>query len=113
MTEKELEEFKMVLLQQQQDLSHRKDSAEEATKAVTLDQSSVGRLSRMDAMQSQAMALESKRRREIQLIRIEAALERIDNGEFGYCASCDEDINICRLQIEPANPFCVDCAAKL
>jgi DnaK suppressor protein len=67
----------------------------------------------MDAMQSQAIALEGKRRREIQLKRIEAALERIEEGEYGYCASCDEEINGRRLQVDPANPFCVQCAAKL
>jgi len=67
----------------------------------------------MDAMQSQAMALETKRRRKIELSRIEAALERIDEGEYGDCTSCEEEINRKRLEIDPANPFCVECAAKL
>jgi DnaK suppressor protein len=59
------------------------------------------------------MAQENRRRRELQRVRIQAALERIDEGEFGYCASCGEDINRRRLDVDPANPFCVECAAEL
>ncbi|MFT5701188.1 MAG: DnaK suppressor protein [Desulforhopalus sp.] len=113
MNQKDLIYFHQLLLQKQQELTHTGENSQESTQAVNLDQSSVGRLSRMNAMQSQAMALESKRRREIELIRIDAALERIDEEEYGFCASCQEEINRRRLEIDPANPFCVDCAAKL
>jgi len=102
-----------MLLAQRKQLLEQKEISQESTRTVELDQSSVGRLSRMDAMQSQAMALEGKRRREIQLTRIEAALERIDEGEFGYCAMCDEEIADGRLEVDPANPFCVNCAGKI
>lgn len=113
MTERELQQYKEILLAEQTELIKLKESAQDSTQTVNLDQSSVGRLSRMDAMQSQAMALEGKRRRDIQLTRIGAALERIEEGEFGYCAACDEEINVRRLQVDPANPFCVECAAKI
>jgi DnaK suppressor protein len=105
--------FKKSLIAQQQEVIDMKENSRQLTKPVDLDQSSVGRLSRMDAMQSQAMALENKRRREILLIRIEAALERIEEGEFGFCASCDEEIVPRRLELDPSNPFCVTCAEKL
>ncbi len=113
MTDNELQEYKNILLAEQKELIQLKENAQESTRTVDLDQSSVGRLSRMDAMQSQAMALEGRRRREIQLTRIAAALERIEEGEFGYCAACEEEINVRRLQVDPANPFCVECAAKI
>ncbi len=113
MDTQELAEFREILKSEQRQIREMKRSARQSTQAVTLDQSTVGRLSRMDAMQSQAIALEGNRRREIQLSRIEAALERIEDGEYGYCASCDEEINRRRLQVDPANPFCVQCAAKL
>ena len=113
MNKKDLTYYQQLLLQKQQELKDTDNHARESTKAVDLDQSSVGRLSRMDAMQSQAMALETKRRRKIELTRIDAALERIDDEEFGYCASCEEEINKRRLEIDPANPFCVSCASKL
>ncbi|WP_404380025.1 TraR/DksA family transcriptional regulator [Caenispirillum salinarum] len=78
---------------------------------VELDQQSVGRLSRMDALQGQAMALETERRRGIELARIDAALARMDEGEYGYCVSCGEEIGVKRLDLDPAVPTCIDCAA--
>ena len=112
MNKKDLIYFHQLLLQKQQELKNTDQLARDSTKAVDLDQTSIGRLSRMDAMQSQAMALETKRRREIELTRIDAALERIDEEEYGYCASCEEEINKRRLAVDPANPFCVECASK-
>lgn len=109
----DLESFKQQLLSKQRELLELQQSSRQATQAVELDQSSVGRLSRMDAMQSQAMALENKRRREIQLTRIKAALERMEEGSYGLCGSCEEEINLSRLQVDPANPFCVECAEHL
>ncbi len=113
MQEKDLSKFKKALLSKQHELLELQSSSGQLTKPVDLDQSSVGRLSRMDAMQSQAMALENKRRREIQLVRIDAAIERIDAGEYGWCANCDEEIPHRRLELDPANPFCVTCAEKM
>jgi DnaK suppressor protein len=78
---------------------------------VALDQGSVGRLSRMDAMNQQAMAMATERRREIALRLIEAALTRIDAGEYGWCARCGEPIAPARLALDPAIPVCIACAA--
>ena len=79
---------------------------------VELDQSKVGRLSRMDAMQAQAMAQAAVARRKQQLQRIEAALKRIEDGEFGLCVVCEEPINPQRLAFNPAVLTCIDCAEK-
>lgn len=89
--------------------------AEEAATAgdrrpVELDQQSVGRLSRMDAMQVQAMAAAQSRRRGVERRRLLAALERISSGEYGWCAACGEEIGERRLGIDPAAALCVDCA---
>ncbi|MFW2367012.1 MAG: TraR/DksA family transcriptional regulator [Desulforhopalus sp.] len=113
MNDQTQEKYRQLLLHLQKELLDLKLASKESTQTVDLDQSSVGRLSRMDAMQSQAMAKENSRRREQQLVRIDAALERIEEDEYGYCASCDEEINRRRLDVDPANPFCVDCASKL
>ncbi|MCR9222299.1 MAG: TraR/DksA family transcriptional regulator [Alphaproteobacteria bacterium] len=83
----------------------------ESRRPVTLDQQSVGRLSRMDALQGQEMALAQNRRRDAELARIKAALERLEAGDYGYCVVCDEPIGARRLQADPAIPTCVDCAA--
>jgi len=82
----------------------------ESRDAVALDQQSVGRLSRMDAMQAQAMAKANERQRRIELSRIEAALRRIEEDEYGYCQKCGEEIAPERLRVDPAASFCVDCA---
>jgi RNA polymerase-binding transcription factor len=78
---------------------------------VELDQQAVGRLSRMDALQVQAMALEASRRRKGELRRITAALARIDEGEFGYCLECGEEIAARRLELDPTAPLCIGCAS--
>ena len=83
----------------------------EARRAVELDQQSVGRLSRMDALQGQAMAQASERRRQLRLQQIEAALRRMDDGEYGWCLRCGEAIAPARLQLDPVLATCRDCAA--
>jgi DnaK suppressor protein len=79
-------------------------------KPVELDQAMQGRLSRMDALQQREMALATQRRREVELLRIEAALKRIKSEDYGYCVSCDEEIALGRLESDPAEPMCVECA---
>lgn len=85
------------------------NASEEASKTVALD-TSIGRLSRMDAMQSQQMALELRRRQQNQLQRVESALQRIDKGSFGKCGRCHGDIADDRLTIQPDAVLCVRCA---
>lgn len=82
----------------------------ESRKPVELDQQSVGRLSRMDALQVQAMAKETDRRRRVELTRIEAALQRLDGDEYGWCIVCGEEIATKRLELDPAASQCIDCA---
>ena len=77
---------------------------------VELDQSRVGRLSRMDAMQVEAMARETERRRRIELTRLRAALARLDEGSYGECVVCGEDIAPGRLEHDPGATVCIDCA---
>jgi DnaK suppressor protein len=87
--------------------------ANEAASTVTLDQSSVGRLSRMDAMQQQAMARGMQERLATRQRKLEAALARIDAGTFGRCCQCDAEIDPERLEGDPAAVFCVDCMTEL
>lgn len=98
------------LTEKQQELLEIVESSKDSRKPVELDQSRVGRLSRMDALQDQAMALETERRREIELRRIDAALARVESGDYGYCLTCGEEIEPKRLELDPATPVCIDCA---
>ena len=88
-------------------------TSDAASQIVELDQAKVGRLSRMDAMQAQAMSQETGRRREATLRMIESALGRLENDEFGTCQECDEPIARKRLEFDPTVTLCIDCATKM
>ena len=100
------------LLELRQALEDVADTAEASAQTVHLDQSRVGRLSRMDAMQGQAMAQASGRRREESLRKIAAAIARIDSNENGICRDCDEEIAEARRRFDPAADRCIECAGK-
>lgn len=78
---------------------------------VDLDQTKVGRLSRMDALQGQAMSAAVKARRANDLRQIERALNELDDGDFGYCQLCGEAITEKRLDVNPLVTKCIHCAA--
>jgi DnaK suppressor protein len=98
------------LLKLREELESIAETSDEAATVVELDQTKVGRLSRMDALQAQAMAKASGLRREAMLRNIEAALRRIDDGTYGLCRDCDKPINPKRLEFDPTALRCIDCA---
>lgn len=83
----------------------------DSRRPVELDQTSVGRLSRMDAMQQQAMALATERRRQLERRKLQAAIRRIDDDAYGDCVRCDEEIEPARLALDPTITLCADCIA--
>ena len=85
------------------------DANPEDSGVVELD-SSIGRLSRMEALQNQQMALELKRRQENQLLRIENAFKRLAKGQYGLCGKCKKPIEEDRLEVFPDSVTCVRCA---
>jgi len=111
-TDEELAVIKTRLLQLQQELQGLQATAGEAASVVELDQTAVGRLSRMDALQGQAMSKETGRRRQLEMQKIAAALRRLDSGDYGYCLSCDEPIARERLALDPGANLCIECANK-
>lgn len=104
--------FKKLLRDKQAQFQGFADTGAEAAATVELDQTRVGRLSRMDAMQSQAMSQAAQRRREFELQRITAALRRIDAGDYGRCLHCDGPVAPARLEVDPAATLCIQCAEK-
>lgn len=106
----QIEYFKQRLLEQRQELLALADSANQASEVVELDQTRQGRLSRMDALQGQAMSKAMQQRREFQLKQIDHALKRIEDDEYGYCLRCDEQIASQRLEYDPAVRLCINCA---
>ena len=110
LTSQELAELRKELVARLEVLRASSETSCDDRKPVTLDQQSVGRLSRMDAMQMQAMAKASEQRRRQEAARIEAAIKRIDEGEYGYCVACGEEISQKRLHADPTIPTCINCA---
>jgi DnaK suppressor protein len=100
------------LLARRAELEALSETAREARDVVQLDQQSVGRLSRMDAMQGQAMALANERQRTAELGRIAAALHRLDTGAYGDCLECGDAIAPRRLAVDPAAALCIACAGR-
>jgi DnaK suppressor protein len=112
MDETVTEMFRDRLRRRSEELRAESALSAEARNVVQLDQTSVGRLSRMDAMQVQAMALANEQRRQAELQRIAAALERLERGAFGECLACAEEIEIRRLEIDPTIQKCIACARR-
>ena len=102
--------FRNLLLHRLAELDEQDRISAKDRDPVTLDQESVGRLSRIDAMQVQAMALAQERRRKAERAAIAAALERIKDGEFGYCIACGDEIAEGRLRNNPTVVKCLECA---
>jgi len=97
------------LEEKRQELKAQLKSSDLNTKPVALDQQSVGRVSRIDAIQQQQMALANQQQSTQLLKRVDLALQRIDSGEYGYCLQCEEPIAFARLQAQPFASLCLDC----
>lgn len=110
MTDAELERLRHMLAARRHEIHALQDMSAQSRSAVELDQSSVGRVSRIDAMQAQQMALAAGRQRQEELVRIDAALTRMTDGTFGECLVCGEDIAPKRLDFDPAITTCIGCA---
>ena len=106
----DLSRFRVALETERDELVSASQGTSADRKPVTLDQQSVGRVSRGDAMQVQAMAKAQDARRAARIQMIDAALKRMEEGDYGYCAECDEEIAVKRLEADPAVPRCVRCA---
>ena len=106
----DVEKFRGLLETRKAELIASVANASEAAAPVELDQQVQGRLSRMDAIQGQAMAQATIERRRVEISQIDAAFQRMKEGEFGYCVECGEDIAPKRLELNPAIARCIDCA---
>ncbi len=101
--------FRKRLEELEREIREDMDANPEDSGVVELD-SSIGRLSRMDALQNQQMALELKWRQENQLLRIENAFKRLAKGQYGLCGKCKKPIEEERLEVFPDTVTCVRCA---
>ena len=106
----DLDHLATMIRSEMDQLKYLSETAKDSRAPVALDQQSVGRLSRMDAMQQQSMELATEERRQQRLAALAAALRRVKSGDYGYCMKCDDKIAAGRLAVDPAVTLCIDCA---
>jgi len=106
----DLEPFRTLIVARLKTLEADNARGQDGQKTVELDQQSVGRLSRMDALQNQAMAMAQQDRRNLEARKLTAALARIETAEFGYCLECGDEIGMNRLMLDPTVVRCISCA---
>ena len=109
LTEKQLNHFRGMLERLRIELRELLDISTGASQTVTLDQTTVGRLSRMDALQQQQMSHASRAAYRKRLVAVEQALRSLDEGEYGWCEQCGELIDVRRLEIKPESARCIGC----
>ena len=110
LTDAQIKTLENRLLERQAELKALDADGKSWRSTVELDQQSIGRLSRMDAIQQQEMAQAETRRRTSDLARIDQAMKRLAEDEYGWCAECGDPIAYKRLEIDPAAHLCIDCA---
>ena len=113
LSDEQAEALRLRLVELVDELERALQASASAATPVVLDQSSVGRLSRMDAMQHQAMAKATRDKAELRLGQSKRALSAFDRDEYGLCRKCEEPIGSRRLSAKPEAPFCVDCQRAL
>lgn len=105
-------ELYRLLLALQDELKVSLQQGSSSRQIVDLDQP-IGRLSRMDALQQQAMAKANSVGLEKRLQLVDSALRAFDSGTYGECRRCEEPIDYQRLKVHPETPFCLDCQKQI
>ena len=112
LTDEQIEELRGILQATREELEAALDASREDVRPVGVDEP-IGRLTRMDALQQQSMAKASRRGAEARLQRIVVALAAVDEGDYGFCASCDEPIGYTRLKARPETHLCLICQERV
>ena len=109
LSEKEADTLRQQLVELVAELEQTLRTSAASANPVVLDQSSVGRLSRMDAMQQQAMVKATREKVRLRLTQCKVALSAFDRDDYGLCRKCEEPIDCRRLSAKPEAPFCLEC----
>lgn len=112
MSQSRSERFRALIEKRLSELTSADPEKRAGARPVELDQSRVGRVSRQDALQSQALSVAALERHRARINRLRIALGRIENGDYGWCGECGEEIPDARLEIDPAADYCVACAQR-
>jgi DnaK suppressor protein len=106
-------ELTQLLKQKRTELHSQLEGNRESAEPVTLDQQSVGRVSRIDAIQQQQMNVANREQSTLLLKSVTSALARIAAEEYGYCEDCGEAVGYARLHVQPQALRCLACQSAL
>ena len=109
LTQPQIDELQGLLKELKQTLESHLNQTRSDTNPVALDQQSVGRVSRIDAIQQQQMAIASHEQASLQLKQVELALHRVEAEAYGFCLACEEPVMFARLQAQPFAELCLEC----
>jgi len=111
MNQEQREQLEQDILAEIESLKHSIVSLEESSKPVPPD-NAYGRLSRMEAINSKSISEAGLRSARSRLSRLESALQKLDDEDFGICLKCDRPIPIGRVLLVPESTLCVECADR-
>lgn len=109
----DLEKFQRKLTELRDALQQQFELGRSGADKVVLDQTKIGRLSRIDALQQQQIAASSQQSVTRHLRMVHKALAKIQSGDYGYCDECGEVIDKARLEVRPEAPYCLDCQSGM
>lgn len=112
LTQQQLEDFRRRLQASKEAADALLESSASGSRPVERSGSAIGRLTRMDAIQVQAMEQMSRRQLEVRRQQVEAALRSFEEGTYGLCRSCKGPIALPRLEALPEAPFCMACQER-
>ena len=109
LTAGQLGELREELDRQLEKLKRSMRVTDEALRPIELDQTAVGRLSRIDSLQNQGLAKNLHEREQVKLALLLEALKRMEAGAYGVCTRCGGQIPFERLFVFPETPECGGC----
>jgi DnaK suppressor protein len=109
MTKKQKDALKIIVQETHENILHEIEELEEKTQPIAPD-CSLGRLTRLDAMQEKSINEAILAKARIRLKKIEFALGKIANEDYGLCTICEEEIPYKRLCVVPESSICITCA---
>ena len=112
LTTKQKKKLLLTLHKLESELKEQLQISKQATETVQLDQTAVGRVSRIDAMQQQSMAVSTRGKALLKLKKVQASLETIESDNYGFCSQCNEAISFGRLNAQPQASLCLVCQDK-
>lgn len=111
MNPEDQKELKRKIVEEMEAQDYLIENLTETSKPVPPD-NAIGRLTRMEAINSRSISEASLNTAKVKLSKLQAALGKLDDPDFGICTRCEKPIPHGRIMLMPENELCVPCAEK-